>query len=461
MTDFLVDTAADAIPIWALRKSEFATWMANQPAARQRWIERNGFEAEGGKHLVLPGSDGSPEGVLLGLAEEPNLWSFGALPTALPAGRYRLANVSAARLATEAALGWALGCYRFDRYRGKPGAKPSELVWPDGADRGHVTRTAAATRLVRDLVNTPAQDMGPDELAQVAEQVAVTCGARFRALAGEQLLTENYPMVHAVGRASSRAPRLIDFTWGAADARKVTLVGKGVCFDSGGLDIKPASGMALMKKDMGGAATVLGLAQMIMQAGLNLRLRVLIPAVENAVGGNAFRPGDVLKSRAGISVEIGNTDAEGRLILADALAEADGEVPDLLIDFATLTGAARDAVGPDLPAFYCDDEAFVSDLARHAKIASDPHWRLPLHQPYRSMIDSKIADINNAGEGGFAGSITAALFLKEFVRRSPVWAHFDVYAWNQSARPGRPAGGEAMGMRALYNLIAERFPAHG
>ena len=456
---FFSERTPDAVPIWPVRKTDLAAWRQRQPAAIAIWVERCKFEAAAGKHLLLPGSGGELAGVLLGMPEEPDLWAYAGLPEALPDGLYHIAADLPAAAATRAAIGWALGTYSFTRYR-KPGrAAFASLCWPEAADRAQVERTVAATRLVRDLVNTPAGDLGPGELAQAAWDLAARHQAACTVIVGKDLLTQNYPMIHAVGRAATAEPRLIDLVWGAPAAPKVTLVGKGVCFDSGGLDIKPASGMALMKKDMGGAATVLGLASMIMQAALPVRLRVLIPAVENAIAGNAYRPGDVLASRKGLTVEIGNTDAEGRLVLADALAEADAESPDLLVDCATLTGAARVAVGPDLPALFTDDETFAADLARHGKAEADPHWRLPLHQPYRTMLDSKLADINNAGEGGLAGAITAGLFLKEFVGKAKTWAHLDLFAWNQKARPGRPAGGEAMMLRALYALIAERYGA--
>jgi leucyl aminopeptidase len=311
--------------------------------------------------------------------------------------------------------------------------------------------------LARDLINTPAADMLPDGLEKAVRDLAVSHGAAVSVITGDDLLVQNYPMIHDVGRASAVAPRLIDLTWGNASARKLTLVGKGVCFDTGGLDLKPASAMGLMKKDMGGAATALGLAHMIMAAKLPVRLRVLIPAVENAVAGNAFRPGDVLKTRKGITVEIGNTDAEGRLVLADALTEAASENPELLIDCATLTGACRVALGPDMPGLFVDDDALAADAMTAARETHDLLWRLPLHQPYRKMIDSKVADINNAGEGGFAGAITAALFLKEFIPQGQPWIHVDTYAWNAADRPGRPAGGEALALRALFALVSKKF----
>jgi leucyl aminopeptidase len=331
------------------------------------------------------------------------------------------------------------------------------LILPEGVDGEELSRIAAAIFLVRNLINTPANDMSPADLADAALNVARTHGAKASVIVGDDLLTQNYPMVHAVGRAAEVAPRLIDFTWGRADAPKVTLIGKGVCFDTGGLDLKPSSAMLLMKKDMGGAANVLALADLIMGAKLDLRLRVLIPAVENNVAGNAFRPGDVLQSRKGFTVEIGNTDAEGRLVLADALAEADSETPDLIIDMATLTGAARTALGPDLPPFYTHDDALAADIAAASVSQSDPLWRMPLWKPYDGWLDSKIADVNHVSDGPFAGSITAALFLARFVDKAKAWVHFDVYGWAPKPRPGRPVGGEAQAIRALYHILKTRF----
>jgi leucyl aminopeptidase len=392
----------------------------------------------------------------VGVPAESTVWDFAGLPETLPEGVYRLEAHLDAAAATRAALGWALGTYGFARYK-KPTRTVATLAWPAGADQAEVERLARAVFLVRDLVNTPAEDMGPAELAAAAEEVARGGGARFSVLAGDELLAKNYPTIHAVGRASARAPRLIDFTWGAADAPKVTLVGKGVCFDSGGLDLKAASGMRLMKKDMGGAATVLGLASAIMDAKLPVRLRVLVPAVENMVSANAFRPMDIIKTRKGITVEVGNTDAEGRLILCDALAEADAEKPALIVDCATLTGAARVALGPDLPALFCNDDALADALVQSGKETNDPVWRMPLWKPYRKLLDSKIADINNVSEAGYAGAVLAALYLEEFVAKETPWAHLDLFAWNSSARPGRPEGGEAYALRALYALVKRRF----
>ncbi len=446
----------DAIEIVALGEDGLEGWLAAEPPETAAWIGATRFAAKRGKHCLVPGADGAIARVLLGVTGERDPWAYGGLPAALPDGDYRLADGLDREAASDAALGWALGAYRFTRYR-EPEERLARLVWPEACDRARVENLAAAITLARDLINTPAEDMGPGELAGAATGLAAEHGAAAAVTVGDDLLAANYPAVHAVGRAATRAPRLIDLTWGAADAPKLTLVGKGVCFDSGGLDLKPASGMKLMKKDMGGAALVLGLAGAVMGAGLDLRLRVLVPAVENAVAGNALRPLDVIATRKGLTVEVGNTDAEGRLILCDALAEADSEAPDLIVDCATLTGAARVALGPDVPALYTPDDALAADLLRHAEAERDPLWRMPLWRPYREMLDSKVADINNIADGPYAGSITAALFLEEFVCETRAWAHLDMMAWNLKARPGRPVGGEAMGLRALYAMIVERF----
>jgi leucyl aminopeptidase len=451
-------STAPAIPITFATKSSWDAIKARLPAAARQFAGASGFAAKPGACLILPGAEGQIAGVLFGLEDEGgksrDLFRPGMLPGLLPGGVYRFAN--APHDARLAALAFALGSYRFSRYR-KTDASEARLVPPDGIDVADVTRMAEGAMLARDLINTPANDMGPAELELAARALAERFGARFSCTAGDDLLTRNFPLIHAVGRASSRAPRLIDFSWGDPEHPKVTLVGKGVCFDSGGLDIKPSSGMLIMKKDMGGAANVLALAQMVMDAKLGVRLRVLIPAVENAVSGNAFRPLDIFPSRKGLSVEIGNTDAEGRLVLADALALADEEKPDLLIDMGTLTGAARVALGPDLPPFYTPDETLAADVARHAKNENDPLWRLPLWQPYDSWLDSKTATLTNAPSGTFAGSITCALFLQRFVEHARSWLHLDIYAWTPSAKPARPEGGECQGARALYKLLVERY----
>ena len=455
MPDYLTARAGTAAtPITPLAAGELDGWLEKQPASVKAWIRSTAFTAEPGSSCLIPGADGSLERVLAGLDAEVGPWAGAGLPAALPPGAYKIDPPLAPPRATQLALGWALGSYAFSRYR-KDTPRFATLVWPKGADRAAVGRAAAATRLVRDLINTPAGDMGPAELAAAARSLARAHKARVSVTVGEQLLKKDYPAIHAVGRASARAPRLIDLRWGAKGPR-ITLVGKGVCFDSGGLDLKPSGAMLLMKKDMGGAAHALGLAQMIMAAGLPLRLRVLIPAVENSVSGDAFRPLDVLPTRKGLTVEVGNTDAEGRLVLCDALAEADREKPDLVVDFATLTGAARTALGTDLPALFSNDDALAEDLLACGGAEHDPMWRLPLHRPYRQLLDSKVADLNNVSEGPYAGAITAALFLAEFVRPDTPWAHLDLMAWNRTARPGRPVGGEAMGLRAAYALIERR-----
>jgi leucyl aminopeptidase len=441
-------------PIHFVNKDGLAT--VGLGAGALAWAKANGFNGEAGRTLVVPAPDGSVAAALFGIgkAHEGRALDAGALAKALPEGDWHFASKPANPELS--ALAVILGGYVFTRYGKKPG-KSIRLTAPAGADAGYLRRAAEAAYLVRDLVNTPTNDMGPDELEQAVRALARRHKAKVSVVKGDDLLAKGFPMIHAVGRASDKAPRLVDMAWGDRNAPKVTLVGKGVCFDTGGLDIKPSAGMLLMKKDMGGAANVIGLASMIMDAGLKVRLRVLIPAVENAIAGNAFRPGDILTSRKGFSVEIGNTDAEGRLVLADALALADEEAPDLLIDMATLTGAARVALGPELPPFYTDDEQLAASLAAASLAQEDPLWRMPLWRPYDAKLSSKVADMNNVTTDGFAGSITAALFLKRFVENARSWAHFDIFAWNPSDRPHGPAGGEAQGIRALEQVIAQRY----
>ncbi|MHA1113852.1 MAG: leucyl aminopeptidase family protein [Alphaproteobacteria bacterium] len=453
---FLARAPRDAIPIEPVRSSDFDDWLARQPAPVRRWIEPTGFRGNPGGFRLVPGDAGAIGRVVLGTGSE-TIWDYAALPRDLPAGAYRLVGRQSKRAATEAALGWALGTYRFARYRAPAKGPRARLAWPAGCDRDAATRMAAAIFLVRDLINTPAADMGPAELAAAARKLGKAHRARVTVTAGEALAKANYPAILAVGRGSARAPRLIDLRWGPAKAPRVTLVGKGVCFDSGGLDLKPAAGMRLMKKDMGGAAHVLGLAAMIMGAKLPIRLRVLIPAVENLPSGTAYRPLDVIRMRNGMTVEVGDTDAEGRLVLADALAEASREKPDLVIDFATLTGAARAALGTELPALFCNDDGLAAAYLDHGTGEGDPLWRLPLWDPYRRLLDSPTADLGSTGAGPHGGAITAALFLREFVGDGIPWAHIDLMAWNVAARPGRPEGGEAMALRATFALIAGRY----
>jgi leucyl aminopeptidase len=455
---FKSSTDARPVPITFASKSTWEAVSAALPATARRFAAANTFAAKPGQYLALPADDGSLAHVLFGIedpsSESRDLFRPGQLPGLLPAGTYSFAN--APHDTRLAALAFALGSYRFNRYR-KNDAPGARLVPPGDIDMAEITRMAEAAALARDLINTPANDMGPDELAAAAQALAGKFNATYTCIVGDDLLKQNFPLIHAVGMASTRAPRLIDITWGDASHPKVTLVGKGVCFDTGGLDLKPSSGMLIMKKDMGGAANVLALAQMIMDAKLKVRLRVLIPAVENSVAGNAFRPLDIFPSRKGVNVEIGNTDAEGRLVLADALALADEEEPDLLIDLGTLTGAARVALGPDLPPFYTNDEALAADVARHAHTENDPLWRMPLWMPYDSWLDSKTANLNNAPGGAFAGSITCALFLKRFVESAKSWLHVDIYGWTPSAKPARPEGGECQAARAIYKLLSERY----
>ena len=455
---FAISPATSAIPITFATKSSWEAIRAALPPQAAQFAMANGFAAKPGACLVLPTAEGHIAQVLFGLEDEDtrsrDLFRPGSLPGLLPSGVYRFAN--APHDARLAALAFALGLYGFGRYR-KAEVPDVKLVPPDGVDAADIMRMADAAMLARDLVNTPSNDMGPAELELAARELAERHGAAFSSIVGDNLVKQNFPLIHAVGMASTRVPRLIDFTWGDASHPKVTLVGKGVCFDTGGLDLKPSSGMLIMKKDMGGAANVLALAQMVMDAKLKVRLRVLIPAVENAVAGNAFRPLDIFTSRKGITVEIGNTDAEGRLVLADALALADEEKPDLLIDMGTLTGAARVALGPDLPPFYTYDETLALDVARHARGENDPLWRMPLWPAYDSWLDSKVASITNAPSGAFAGSITCALFLQRFVEHAKSWLHLDIYAWTPAAKPARPEGGECQAARAIYKLLGERY----
>ncbi len=453
---FFASGGAPTRPVWFVNAAGWRDLRATLDRDACAFAEAAGFEPLPGRHGFLPGPDGQLGGVLFGQeddAKPKDPFLAGKLAALLPAGAYRFAN--APHDERLAALAFALGAYRFTRY-GKRGVA-AQLELPRSVDGADLSRIVEAVYWARDLVNTPANHMGPAELAEAAATLAARHGASIQTIVGDDLIAQNFPLIHAVGRAAARAPRLIDFTWGDPAAPKVTLVGKGVCFDTGGLDIKPDSAMLLMKKDMGGAAAVLALAHMIMDRGLDVRLRVLIPAVENSISGAAFRPLDVYRSRKGIEVEVGNTDAEGRLVLADALALADEEAPQLLVDMGTLTGAARVALGPDLPPFYTDDDMLAADLSRHARAENDPLWRLPLWRPYEQMLDSKVADTNNIATGGFAGSIICALFLNRFVAAAKTWLHLDVYAWTPSAKAGRPEGGECQAARALYALLAERY----
>jgi leucyl aminopeptidase len=438
------------LPIFAVTPAHVETGTL-EPLALD-WARKAGFKAEAGSLLLIPTEEGHLGGALFGLGANPSESPFltGKLARTLPAGDWHIetAPLTANRLL----LGYGLGAYSFDRYRSERPTEPKLLI-PQDADAADIKRQLAGVYLARDLINTPANDMSPADIEAAVRRLAEHYKAEVTVTAGDELLEKNFPLIHAVGRASTVAPRLIEMRWGKKGHRKLTLVGKGVSFDTGGLDIKPSSSMLLMKKDMGGAANVLGLALMIMDAKLKIDLTVIIPAVENSIAGNAFRPGDVYRSRKGLTVQIDNTDAEGRLILADALAYADAENPDLLIDMATLTGAARVALGPDLPPFFTDDEDLADDLADASLEVDDPLWRLPLHKGYERMLKAQIADLTNAPAGGMAGAITAALFLKRFVAKDRTWLHLDIFGWSQSERPHSPVGGEAQGIRALYRYL--------
>jgi len=420
-----------------------------------RFAREAGFDPARGSLLLVPGMDGSLECALFGIGKDSGAMEPGRLARMLPEGDWRLeGEVADPGLA---ALAFVLGGYGFDRYRKKRDRKAS-LVPPEGVDAGRIAELAEAIFLARDLINTPTNDLGPAELEDAVRKVATECRATVSSVVGDALLSQNFPMVHAVGRASATAPRIIDLTWGNPEHPKVTLVGKGVCFDSGGLNIKPGDSMTLMKKDMGGAASTLALAKMIMNAQLPVRLRLIIPAVENAISGNAFRPGDVLKSRKGLTIEIGNTDAEGRLILADALALGDEESPAMMLDMATLTGAARIALGLDLPALFTDDEEFATAMAAASRKVLDPTWRLPLWPGYRKGLSSDVADLSHIGKGSFGGAITAALFLQRFVEKAACWAHVDLFAWVNADKPWAPVGGEPQGIRAIFEVLETRYP---
>jgi leucyl aminopeptidase len=460
LSALLIEEAANAIPVHLVAKSSWPALKAGLKPVAATFADAQGYEPAAGKHLMLPGVFGDLDAVILGREEKSaahiDPFGPGRLSASLPKGDYRLTgDVPDFGLA---ALGWLLSAYRFDRYR-KPKPPEARLVVPDGVNAAEIRAIADAVALGRDLINTPANDMGPAQIEGAVRALAKAHGASVTSIVGDDLLAANFPLIHAVGRASAEAPRLVDLTWGKADHPKITLVGKGVAFDTGGLDLKPSAAMLLMKKDMGGSASAIAAAAMIMAAKLPVRLRLLVPTVENSVSANAFRPSDVLASRKGLSVEIGNTDAEGRLILADALALADEETPELMIDFATLTGAARTALGPDLPPLYTRDEQLAVDMLRVGREVNDPVWRLPLWPPYDAMLDSKVADLNNTGASPFAGSITAALFLARFVEKAKAHAHLDIYGWVPSPKPGRSEGGEPQGARLAYALIKERYPS--
>jgi leucyl aminopeptidase len=444
---------ADALAVYLVASGGLGDLPDGAPVNAASWAAASGFSGKRGSLCLVPSPQGGIACALYGLGDGGEPMEAGRLARLLPPGDWRIEPESGL-----ASLGFLLGAYRYSRYR-KPNPAGPRLVTGDDAGRQRLVSAAAAMWMGRDLVNTPASDLGPRELEEAIRALAAARGASVVSVVGDALLEQRFPMVHAVGRASDRAPRIVDLRWGSEAHAKVTLVGKGVCFDSGGLNIKPGDSMTLMKKDMGGSASVLALAAMIMDARLPVRLRVIVPAVENSISGSAFRPGDVLQSRLGKTVEIGNTDAEGRLILADALAWADEEDPELLVDMATLTGAARVALGPDLPAFYCDDDAFAAEMAAAGASVQDPCWRMPLWKGYREGLSSHVADLSHIGKGPMGGSITAALFLQHFVSRAAVWAHLDVYAWTMAEKPWAPVGAEVQCARALFEVICSRYPA--
>ena len=445
----------DGIPLYPVNSANYEQWLANLPGIQQKWLKAAGFRAKAGELCSLPDSNGELQGYAFGMAERGWLYQLAALPAKLAAGDYRLVADWEPAQRLQASLGWGLACYQFDLYRKQRKKMPSLELDEEiaiGAER-----LLSAQTLIRDLVNTPTEDLGPAQLADAMQVESDKFDASMSVIHGVDLLSKNFPAIHAVGRASDREPRLLKMEWGDTDNPLLALCGKGVCFDTGGLNLKPGPGMALMKKDMGGAAHVLALARLIMQAQLPVRLMVLIPAVENSVSGNAYRPGDVIPTRKGLNVEIGNTDAEGRVVLADALTYACEYEPDLVIDFATLTGAARVALGTDLPPVFSNDIALAYDMAASGEIEEDPLWVMPLYQPYKELLKSTIADMNNMGSTPYGGCITAALFMEHFVTEQTDWIHIDTWAWNQGARPGRPPGGEAMGLRAAFHFLEKRY----
>jgi leucyl aminopeptidase len=455
VADAVAADSAGATPLIAIDRENFNEVVDRFGTEAKRWCAANAFAGEPGRFLGLPGADGAVCAVLAGCDRRDALFGLASLPVRLPEGRYALDARGLALDAGDLALGWVLGAYQFTRYK-KATRAPAQLV-VDAATAQRVAPFADAIQRVRDLINTPTEDMGPVELAAAVRALAERHGADYREWVGDELLAANFPTIHAVGRASHRAPRLAQLTHGPADAPRIVLVGKGVCFDTGGLDIKTGDGMRWMKKDMGGAAHAIGLASLVLDAKLPVRLTLLIPAVENAIAGNAFRPGEIITTRAGLSVEIDNTDAEGRLVLCDALAFAAEQKPDLILDFATLTGAARVALGPELPALFTNRDEVANALLEAAQATRDPLWRLPLWRPYLAMLESHVADLANSGASRHAGSITAALYLERFVPETQAWAHLDVYSWNDSDKPGHPRGGEAQGLRAFFQFLRKRY----
>jgi leucyl aminopeptidase len=441
-----------AIPIFATDTKRLAKFLQSSSTTDRQWLAAAAFDASPGSYELIPDGKGGIARVVAGVRDGTDPWALASLPLRLPRGRYSLGKGPVAISPENAAFAWDLGGYQFTRYK-KPKRKPADLQLDSSAKVRAALGMATAVRLVRDLVNTPAEDLGPAELSDLVREQAELFGAEFDEWVGDDLLAQNFPAIHAVGRAATRVPRLLELHWGNPKHPRLAIVGKGVCFDSGGLDIKTADGMRNMKKDMGGAAHALALARLIMERKVPVHLHLVIPAVENAISGNAYRPGDVVRTRKGLNIEVGNTDAEGRVILCDALAYAAESKPRTLIDFATLTGAARVALGPELPVLFCNDEKLAAKLASRSRQVDDPIWRLPLWRNYRRLFSSDVADFSNSGRAGFAGSIVAALFLDYFVPDDIAWAHFDTFAWNDVSRPGRPAGGEAQGLRAVFAAL--------
>lgn len=453
---FAIGGREPATPVTLVSAGGYAKFRKKLSPQQTQWLESNDFRARADQLCALPHADGGVERFVYGVADSDNPFAVAELPMRLPPGLYSLDGTGIRARVDTLAIGWGLGAYQFNRYKSAR-REAARLKLPTSSNHIKIQETVAATALVRDMINTPAEDMMPEHMAAVMEEMAQAHGARFHEIVGEDLLAENYPCIHTVGRASVHLPRLLEVQWGSEKHPRVTLVGKGIAFDSGGLDIKPAAGMRQMKKDMGGAAHAIGLAQMIMALELPVRLRLIVPAAENSVSSNSFRPGDVIRTRSELTVEIDNTDAEGRLVLCDALTEASAEKPDLLVDFATLTGAARVAVGTEIAAFFCNDQLLAGDLMQAADRVRDPAWQLPLHAGYESMLKSHVADIQNSAPTPFGGAITAALYLQKFVDRKVPWIHFDIMAFNNRKRPGRPIGGEAMGLRAMFDMLESRF----
>lgn len=454
---FTIEKDENIIEIEVVSVKDYEKWIDQQSAHLKSWLKVTNFSAKAGDYKIIPDDQGKINKVIFIISPEPFYLSFGSLASFLPEGVYTILGANSHKIFDQIAIAWGLGSYVFSKYKTQT-SRNIKLFIPETANKAHILRTCEAIYLVRDLINTPTNDLGPEQLAMAAKKVADHGGASFSQIVGEDLLKNNYPTIYAVGKGSANPPRLIDIQWGDVNAPKITLVGKGVCFDTGGLDIKPSAGMRYMKKDMGGAAHVLGLAQMIMSAKLPLRLRVLIPAVENAVSGSAYLPGDVIKTRKGLTVEITNTDAEGRLILCDALYEAIQDKPELLIDIATLTGAARVALGTDVAALFCNRDELADDVLRTSETEQDPMWRLPLYKPYRKQLESPVADLVNASFAPYSGgAIIAALYLNEFVTDEIPWLHFDIMGWNVKSRAGQPEGGEATCIRTLFRYLQNRY----